>query len=133
MTREQLIMLPMGPGSFPVVRVWTRKTVQFGSRPVQTPDPLLHGGRNLDPYPSTRRICWDLLDIARNGGPNIKCWLSGFATYFHIQISFFSSHNVNFGTLMSISDVLASFIIRNTTASSLMHPKNKSQWRINDF
>jgi len=51
---RKCIVWAMGPGNPPAVRVWTRKTVRFGSRPVEKPDPLLPGGPNLAPYPSTR-------------------------------------------------------------------------------
>jgi hypothetical protein len=40
------LLLAMGPGNTPAVRVWTGKTVQFGSRPVQHPDLELLGGPN---------------------------------------------------------------------------------------
>ena len=52
----------MGPGNPPAVWVWTRKTVQFGSKPVQKPDPLLLGGPSPDPYPLTRGFCLVWLD-----------------------------------------------------------------------
>jgi hypothetical protein len=47
-------MLATGPGNPPAVRVRTAKTVRFGSKPVQQPDPLHLDGPNPDPYPSTR-------------------------------------------------------------------------------
>jgi len=47
------VMLGMGPGNPSAVQVWTAKRGQFGSRPVQKPDPLNLGGPNPDPYPST--------------------------------------------------------------------------------
>jgi hypothetical protein len=47
------LVLATGPGNLPAVRVRTAKTVQFGSRQVQKPNPQLLGGPNPDPYPST--------------------------------------------------------------------------------
>ena len=52
---DQRLVLAMGPGNPPAVQVWTRKMGQFGSRPVQKPDPLMPDGPNPDRYPSTRR------------------------------------------------------------------------------
>ena len=51
------LVLATGPGNPPAVRVRTGKTVQFGSRTIQKPDPQRLGGLNPDPYPSTRGIC----------------------------------------------------------------------------
>ena len=56
------VVVAMGSGNPPAVRVWTTKTGRFGSRPVQKPDPLTLGGSNPDPFPSTRQFCrawWD--------------------------------------------------------------------------
>jgi len=54
--------LTTGPGNPPAVRVWTAKTGRFGSRNVRKPNPLTLGGRNTDPYPSTRGFCQLWLD-----------------------------------------------------------------------
>jgi len=48
------VVIATGPGNPPLVWVWTAKTGQRGSRPVQKPDPRTLGGPNPDPYPSTR-------------------------------------------------------------------------------
>ena len=56
------VVLATGPGNPPAVRVWTGKTVRFGSRTIQTPDLLLLGGRDRAPYPSTRGFCRVQLD-----------------------------------------------------------------------
>jgi len=56
------LVLATGPGYPAAVRVWTGKTVRFGSRPVQIPDPQFLGGPNPDPYPSTRGFCRVWLD-----------------------------------------------------------------------
>jgi len=56
------LVLATGPGNPPAVRVWTGKTVLFGSTTVQKPDPQLLGGPNPDPYPSTRGVCQGWLD-----------------------------------------------------------------------
>jgi hypothetical protein len=64
-------VLATGPGNPPAVRVCTGKTVRFGSRPVQKPDPELLGGPNLYPYPSTRGFCRVWLDpsVPVSGSP----------------------------------------------------------------
>ena len=46
-------MLATGPGTPPVVRVWTGRKVGFGCRTVQRPNRLFVGGPNPAPYPST--------------------------------------------------------------------------------
>jgi len=50
------LMLAMGPGNLPAVRVWTAKSGRFGSRPIQRPNPLTLGGPNPNTDPSTRRF-----------------------------------------------------------------------------
>jgi len=47
-------VLATDPGNPPMVWVWTTKTGQFGSRPVQQADPVTLGGPNPDMNPSTR-------------------------------------------------------------------------------
>jgi len=56
------VVLAMGPGNLPAVRVWTRTTVWFGSGTYQKPVTQLLGGANPDPYPSTRGFCQVWLD-----------------------------------------------------------------------
>jgi len=56
------LVLAMGPGNPPAVWDWTGKTVLFGPRPIQSPDPELLGGLNLYLYPSTRGFCRVWLD-----------------------------------------------------------------------
>jgi len=51
--RNTQLVLAMGPGNPPAVRVWTAKTGRFGSRTGQKPDPQTLGGANPDTYPST--------------------------------------------------------------------------------
>jgi hypothetical protein len=51
---EGRIVLATGRGKPPAVRVWTAKTVRFGSTPGQKPDSLTLARPNLDRYPSTR-------------------------------------------------------------------------------
>jgi hypothetical protein len=48
------IVLAVGPGNPPAVRIRTAKTVWFSSKPVRKPNPLHRGWPNPDPYPSTR-------------------------------------------------------------------------------
>jgi len=56
------LVLATGPRNPPAVRVWTGKTVGFGSWTVQKPDPQLLVGPNPNPYPSTRGFCRVWLD-----------------------------------------------------------------------
>jgi hypothetical protein len=56
------LVLATGPGNPPAVRVRTGKTVRFGSRTVQKPDPQRLGGPNPAPYSSTRGFCRVWLD-----------------------------------------------------------------------
>jgi len=60
-----MIVLATCLGNQPAVLVWTGKTVRFGSRPVQKPDPQLIGGSNPHLYPSTRGLCrvWLYLSV----------------------------------------------------------------------
>lgn len=51
------VVLAMGHGNQPAVRVWTAKTVQFCFVPIHIPDALLIGGPILYHYPSTSRFC----------------------------------------------------------------------------
>jgi len=61
-TGESWVVLATGPGNPPAVRVRTGKTVRFGSRTIQKPDPQRLGEPNPDPYPSTPGFCRGLLD-----------------------------------------------------------------------
>jgi len=58
--KAAFLVLGTGLGNPPAVRVWTRKTGLFCSRPIQIPDLLSLAGANPDPYPSTRgfRRAW---------------------------------------------------------------------------
>jgi len=58
----RLLELATGPGNPPAFRVWTGKTVWFGSRTVQKPNRLLLGGPNPALYPSTGGFCRVWLD-----------------------------------------------------------------------
>jgi hypothetical protein len=59
--RSREVLAP-GPGNAPAVRVRNTKTVRFGSKPIQKPDPLHLGGPNPDPYLSTCGFCCVWLD-----------------------------------------------------------------------
>jgi hypothetical protein len=56
------VVLETGPGNRPGVRIWTRITVQFGSRPVQQPDSQLLHGPNSYLYLWTYSLCHVCLD-----------------------------------------------------------------------
>jgi len=51
------LLLGMGLGNPPVVRVWPAKMGRFSSRLVQKPNPLSLGGPNPDLHPSTHGLC----------------------------------------------------------------------------
>jgi len=51
------LVLEMGPGDLPAVKVWTSIKGQLGSGPNQQPKPLPLGGPNQDPYLSTHGFC----------------------------------------------------------------------------
>ena len=73
---ETHLVLATGPGNPPVVRVWTGKTVRFGARTIQKPDPQLRGGPNPDLYPSTRGFCRVWLDPSvRISGSSFRVFL----------------------------------------------------------
>jgi len=65
------VVLATGASNPQAVRVWTGKTVPFGSRPVQKPDPELLGGPNPYSYPWTRGFCRVWLDpsVPLSGSP----------------------------------------------------------------
>jgi len=65
------LVLATGPGNQPAVRIWTGKTVWFGSRHVEKPDAELLGGPNPYPYPLTCGFCWVWLDpsVPVSGSP----------------------------------------------------------------
>jgi len=56
------LVLTMSPGSTQAVRVWTSKTVWFGSSTVQKPDRLRLAGPSRYPYLSTVGLGWVWLD-----------------------------------------------------------------------
>jgi hypothetical protein len=61
--RTSSVVLAMGPGNLPAVRVGTRNTVWSGFRTVQKPDLLDISGPNPNPYPSTCEFCWVWLHL----------------------------------------------------------------------
>jgi len=62
---ESWVVLAKGPGNPPVVCVWTSNRGSFDSQPGQRPDLLTIGGRNPDPYPSSRDLFQVWLDLWR--------------------------------------------------------------------
>ena len=62
-------VLATGTGNLPAVPVRTAKMGDFGSTPVQKPDPLLLGGPHPAPYLSTCGFRWFWLDrLVPNSG-----------------------------------------------------------------
>jgi len=51
------LVLAMGLGNTPAVQVWTPRTGQFRSRPIQKANPLTLGGPNPHLYPLTLGLC----------------------------------------------------------------------------
>jgi len=58
------VVLTTGPGNQPAVWDWTAKTGQFGSRPVQKPNPLPQGESNPNQYPLHHGFCWVSVDLS---------------------------------------------------------------------
>ena len=72
---QDILVLATGPGNPAAVRIRTGKTVRFGSRPVQKPDPELFGGPNPYPYSSIRGFCrvWQDPSVPVSGSPIRVC------------------------------------------------------------
>jgi len=104
-----MVVLATGPGNPPAVRDWTGKTVRFGSRRVQKPDPELLGRPNPYPYLSTRRFCRVSLDpsVAVSGSP-----FRVFSIYGRSHICYCYVQNINFGTSFSLLVSLAPYILK---------------------
>jgi len=120
----------MGPGNPPAVRVWTGKTVWFGSRTVQKPDLLLPGGPNPAPYPSTHGFCRVLLDPF---GP-----ISGSAFLVFLFMVAFRYLTVNCKILTMV--LHCHFLMywqplysKQVERHSWTHPENERQWSINNW
>jgi len=118
------LVLATGPGNPPAVRVWTTKIVQFGSKPVQKPDPLHLGGPNPDLYPSTRGFCRVWLDLSVSiSGSGIRVFL--FIVAFRYPIA-----NRKILTLVYRCPFLIYWLPLQSKTSenrSLPHPENESQ------
>jgi len=91
---EAQLVLATGAGNPPAVRVWTGNTVQFGSRTIQKPDPLLLGGPKPAPYPSTCGFGRGWRDLS---GP-----ISGLAFWVVIFMVSFRYPTVNRGILTMV-------------------------------
>jgi len=103
------VVLATDPGTRPAVRIWTRKMVRFGSRPVQIPDWELLGGANPYPYPSTSRFYQIWLD------PSVVVSGSPFRVFlFMVTVIYVTVYvqNINFGTSLSLLVSLAGFILK---------------------
>jgi len=124
------LALATGPGNTPAVWVWTSRMVQFDSRTIQKPDPLLHGGQNPAPYPSPRRFCQAWLD---RSSPITR---SAFRVFlFRVA---FSYHTVNCKILTMVlhchfNMYWQPLYSKQVERRSLPHPENERQWTINNW
>jgi len=127
---DRVTSVSNGWGNQPTVQVWSAKKVQVGFWPVSWPDPLLHGGPNTNPYPSTRRFCCVCQD------PSVPISRSGW-TVFLLMVTFrYPTANRKILTLVSHHDSLmywtSVWSIRVETRW-LPHPENERQQSVYDF
>jgi len=122
-------VLATGLGNQPAVLVWTGKTVHFGSRTVEKPDPLLLGCPDAALYPSTHGFRWVWLDLS---GP-----ISGFAFQVVLFMVAFRYPTIHRKILMMVGHC-SLWMYRPPLWSkyvdkrSLPHPGNERQWSVND-
>jgi len=104
--------------------------VQFSSRNVQKPDPLLLGGPNLDPYPSICVFCRVWLD------PSVPIPGFGYRVFLLMVAFIYPTSNRKMLTLVYCCPFLTYWpplYSETRETHSLTHPENESQWRVNDF
>ena len=114
----------------PAVRVWTRQMIQFGTKSVQKPDPLLLGGSNPAAYRSTRGIRQVCLDPS--------CAISGCAFRVVVFMVAFRCPTVNRKISMIIPHCFfwmywLPLCSIQVDKCSLTHPGNEHQRSVNDF
>jgi hypothetical protein len=115
-------VVAMGPGNLPLVR--------FGSNPIQIPDPLQHGGPNLDPYRSTSGFCQTWLD------PSVPISGSSFLVFLFMVTFRYPIANRKILTLVYHCSFLMycrPVYSKTSENRSLPHPENESQLGVNDF
>jgi len=124
------MVLAMGPGNPPAVRVWPARTIWFGSTTVQKPDQLLPAGPNPAPYLSTSgfRLVWvDQL------GPRCS---SAFGVFLFMVA--FRYPTVNFKILSMVQHChflmyWQPFYSKQVERRSLPHPENEHQSSVNNW
>jgi len=122
------LVLATGPGNPPALRVGTGKTVCFGSRTVQKPDPLLVGFPNPSLYPSTRGFRLVLLN---QSGP-----ISSYAFWVFLFMVAFRYPTVNCNILTMVLHFhfpmyWLPLYIKQVERRSLPHPENERQSSVN--
>jgi len=123
------LVLATGPGNLPAVRVRTGKTVWFGSRTVQKPDPQRLGRPNPDPYPSTRRFSQVWLD------PSVPISSSVFRVFLFMVAFRYPTANRKILTLTGDCPFRMNrppLSLKTRNASSMPHPEHDSHRRVHD-
>jgi len=126
---DQRLVLAPGQGNLQVNRVWTGKTVWFGSRPIQKPELLLLRSPNLALYQSTCGFCRVWLD---RSGP-----MSGPAVWVDLYIVSFRYPTVHREILTMVSHCSVRMYwpplwSNRGETPSLPHPGNESQQWVNN-
>jgi len=124
------VVIAMGPGNPPAVRVRGPKTVRFGSRTVLKPDPLSLGGPNLDPYPSNRGF---FPGLPRLVGSNPRFCVS--SLLFMVSLGYLTANRKIFTFVgqYSFQMNLLPLVLKWRETRSVPHPEHHSQWCVNDF
>ena len=122
-------MLATGSDNGPAVWVSTTEISCFGSGPVQKPNPVLFGGPNQDPYPSTCRFCLDWLD------PSVL--IAGFVFRVSQSLVAFRYATAYRTILTSVCQYLFWMHMppsrsKQTEIHSLPQLENEWQWSVND-
>jgi len=120
----------MGQGDPPVVRVLTGRTVQFCSRTVQKPEPLLLGGTNPAPYPSTHgfhRVWQDL--SGQISSSEFRVFL------FMVAFRYPTVNCILFTMVLQCHCLMywQPFYSKRVERHSLPHPHNEHQWGVNNW
>ena len=123
------LVFATGAGNMPAVRVWTGKTVRFGSWRFQNLELLPLGSPNPDPYPSTgrfRRVWQDpLAPVFGSAFRVVLCMVAFRYCAVNHKISTMVCHCFLWMYWQPLKSITGE-------ACSLSHPGNEHQWSVND-